>query len=427
MADTTTLNFKFVKPSFNKKPWQQDFYNTLDAIDAVLAKYILIQNFQGVWQNATAYTVGQRVADSLSGGIFTCLVNHTSSAINTFAQDRVANPSFWSAFTFQLSFRNAWASNTAYALGDIVTFGQKLAIANSAHTSSSSFVTDQTNGLWNVLIDGSAVAALPAGIIGNADQLIRFDGVSLQYQLSGVSAKLTSAGGLTVASLATSATTWGNGATFTFGDATAKSNFLTAVGAVTLGAANVWTALNTFTVNGVVIGGPTGGDKGAGNLNIAGELFLNGLQTSQIAQIVNVETGAVATGTTTIPATAIPTNTQGDQYMSLAITPKNAASTLIIDWSLMMSPNTTGILTAALFQDSTVNALASALQFAGVSSGSHTIFGRHKMTAGTTSLTTFKVRAGCNNVGTFTFNGTGGVVLEGGTLTSFIHITEILP
>lgn len=193
MADTLTKNFKFVKPAFNKKPWQQNFYDSLDAIDAVLARYILVSNFVGVWNQATAYQATQRVVDTVGGAIYTCNVNHTSTAINTFAQDRIANPTFWTIFTFSVQFRGTWLAQTDYSTGDFVVFGQRLAVANATHHSSNSFVTDQANGLWNVLIDGTAVVALPTGTAANADQTIRYDGGALQYQLTS-SHKVSSAG-----------------------------------------------------------------------------------------------------------------------------------------------------------------------------------------------------------------------------------------
>ena len=46
------------------------------------------------------------------------------------------------------------------------------------------------------------------------------------------------------------------------------------------------------------------------------------------------------------------------------------------------------------------------------------------MTAGTTSATTFRVRAGLNSAGTTTFNGASSARYYGGTLASSITIKE---
>lgn len=149
---------------------------------------------------------------------------------------------------------------------------------------------------------------------------------------------------------------------------------------------------------------------------------------SKLLQTVSTETGIVNTGTTTISlANTIPTSSAGDQYMSLAITPKSAASKLIIDVVIFLANSATVTLAAILLQDSTANALAAGLA---TNSGAGTavcIAFRHVMTSGTTSATTFKVRAGAGSAGTTTFNGSGGTQIFGGILSSSIVIQEVLP
>ena len=147
-----------------------------------------------------------------------------------------------------------------------------------------------------------------------------------------------------------------------------------------------------------------------------------------IIQIVNTQTGAVATGTTQMPQDdTIPQNTEGDEYMTLAVTPTNTSNKLKIDvvWHGASSASS-GIMVAGLFQDSTANALAAG------SGGSHDaandmqhIYFTHFMAAGTTSATTFKVRVGFNASGTTTFNGAAGSRRLGGVFASSITIQEI--
>lgn len=145
-----------------------------------------------------------------------------------------------------------------------------------------------------------------------------------------------------------------------------------------------------------------------------------------VVQVVNTQTGAVATGTTLIPVDdTIPQSTEGDQYMTLAITPKATTNKLKIDVVFIASSTATGdFITAALFQDSTANALAAAFE-RNDTAGGKTITFTHWMTAGTTSATTFKVRGGSNASGTTTFNGNGGNRRFGGVAASSITITEI--
>jgi hypothetical protein len=153
-----------------------------------------------------------------------------------------------------------------------------------------------------------------------------------------------------------------------------------------------------------------------------------GLAAAKLAQVVSSQDGAVATGTTVMPVDdTIPQNTEGDEYLSLAITPTNASSTLAIEVSVMAgngAGNTT--LAGALFQDSTTGALAARANYAAGARPEHIDF-THIMTAGTISSTTFKVRIGASNAGTTTVNGETSSRYFGGVATSSIKITEYLP
>jgi hypothetical protein len=146
-----------------------------------------------------------------------------------------------------------------------------------------------------------------------------------------------------------------------------------------------------------------------------------------ILQVVNYQTGAVATGTTTLPFdNSTPQNTEGTQYMTLAITPTSSSSKLIISVKALFTFSVAdNALTVALFQDSTANALAST--FSSIDKAGYVLpfVISHYMTAGTTSATTFKVRAGSDAAGTTTFNGSSGSGFMNGTFASNITITEI--
>jgi hypothetical protein len=147
-------------------------------------------------------------------------------------------------------------------------------------------------------------------------------------------------------------------------------------------------------------------------------------------QVVNTQTGAVNTGSTAIPVDdTIPQNTEGVEFMTLAVTPTNASNKLKIDVVIFLTSASGGKwLTAALFQDSTANALATQSHFNyGVGTAGNCLVFSFYMTAGTTSATTFKVRAGCHDTTTVTFNGQSGGRLWGGACISSITITELTP
>lgn len=161
-------------------------------------------------------------------------------------------------------------------------------------------------------------------------------------------------------------------------------------------------------------------------------LAQNQITTSQAAtgfavQQVNALFSAVATGTTLIPSDdTIPQITEGTEFMTQAITPKSATNVLVIDALLFLSNSTTTpTVTAALFQDSTANALAAMSNLSSpIGTGTFHIRVRHIMTAGTTSSTTFRIRGGPDGASTTTFNGQGGVRRFGGITLSSITITE---
>ncbi len=165
------------------------------------------------------------------------------------------------------------------------------------------------------------------------------------------------------------------------------------------------------------------------NLSMTGTTLNAAGGAGAVVQVVNTQTGAVATGTTVIPADdTIPQNTEGTEFMTLAVTPTDAANMLKIDVVFLGASNTAARnVCVALFQDTTASALAVGDQTTFSGGYIQAITFSHYMTAGTTSATTFKVRAGVETSGTVTFNGSSGNRFYGGVMASSITITEIVP
>lgn len=143
--------------------------------------------------------------------------------------------------------------------------------------------------------------------------------------------------------------------------------------------------------------------------------------------MVYTQTGAVASGTGTIPLDdTIPQSGEGTQFLTKAITPKSATNILRIDTTLNLYFNGSAVhMVIALFQDSTADALAAGVGYISTS-GADTILNiTHHMVAGTASATTFKVRAGAASAGTTVLNGSAGPARWlGGVAASSITITE---
>ena len=144
-----------------------------------------------------------------------------------------------------------------------------------------------------------------------------------------------------------------------------------------------------------------------------------------VIQVANYQTGAVATGTTTIPLDdTIPTSSEGTQFMTLSITPKSSTNKLKITvvFNFAINGAITGVVT--LLKNSDVAAIAAMSQTVGSGNANGTTF-THYMTAGTTDAITFNVRAGPVTAATMTFNGRVGARDFGGVLASSITIEEI--
>lgn len=154
-----------------------------------------------------------------------------------------------------------------------------------------------------------------------------------------------------------------------------------------------------------------------------------GALSSGMVQQVHTQTGAVATGATQMPFDdTIPQNTEGDEYMTLAITPTSATNKLLIESVIHLAHSSAAIsaMMLALFQDATANALAVAWELKlDSANGICQINLRHEMVAGTIASTTFKIRAGASGAGTTTFNGQAAARLYGGILASSLRISEV--
>lgn len=172
----------------------------------------------------------------------------------------------------------------------------------------------------------------------------------------------------------------------------------------------------------------------AGTWNAAPDVIVNmapGVKLpGQVVQTAVSQDSAHATGSTAIPFDdTIPQNTEGDQYMSQAITPTVAGNVLMIEHTgFYFNPTSNTHCIVALFQDSTANALAAMAwgrEATAASRGANGLL-RHLRRAATTSATTFKIRAGASGGGTTTFNGSGGGRTFGGVASSTLVVTELV-
>jgi hypothetical protein len=147
-----------------------------------------------------------------------------------------------------------------------------------------------------------------------------------------------------------------------------------------------------------------------------------------VVQVVEFQTGEVATGTNPIGIVdSPPPNTQGNLWMQLAITPKFANSKLRIDVAHQQNHSSTGTLEASFIcRDAIVDSIAATYQTTPASANYAVDFAySHVEPANAAVETTFFVYGGHASAGTSTFNGSNGARLFGGVMASSIIITEI--
>ncbi len=212
-------------------------------------------------------------------------------------------------------------------------------------------------------------------------------------------------------------------------------------------AGNTCTGASTVNVNALGVKSitlPSGSALTAGNItadayviavyNLSSDRFeltvKNNANSGNTIQSVNNQSGAMQTNATAtiIPSdNTIPQNTEGDEYFTLAITPTDVLNILVIEAIVHANvfTSTNRDIVLALFQDSTVDALAVGMHQSNESEEVAPLIIRYQMVAGTTSLTTFKLRGGSEATTPFTVNGRNGVGLYGGVLISEITIKEI--
>jgi hypothetical protein len=176
--------------------------------------------------------------------------------------------------------------------------------------------------------------------------------------------------------------------------------------------------------------GPRGKAGKPGKIRvIPGPQGVAGSGGGTVIQFVSFQTGAQSSGTTTIPIDdTIPQITEGNEFMTLAITPGNVINRLKIDvvWYGAVSIAFRNII-VALFQDALTNALASGVYFTDTAGAMLGIRFSHHMLAGTISPITFRVRAGCETSGTVSMNGNVSGRFLGGSFASSISVTEMTP
>jgi len=108
--------------------------------------------WKGEWGPGETYFKDDVIA--FGGKAYICVIGHTSDA--DFFTDLEVTPTRWNLIADGQSWQGDWQPNTSYIVDDIVRWGGRLFIANTAHTSSSDSETgrDQDNANWDLFAEG---------------------------------------------------------------------------------------------------------------------------------------------------------------------------------------------------------------------------------------------------------------------------------
>lgn len=150
-----TPNYSLIVPKFDAPGWGLALEENFDVIDSLIYVVTGITGIQGVWNNSTLYVVAARVTDNSTDAIYQCVVQHTSAATGTFAEDRLAHPTYWILITNTSIPRGQWTTATNYNTGEFVTDSGRTGIVTRRYTSGASYNADVTAGNLATIVDTS--------------------------------------------------------------------------------------------------------------------------------------------------------------------------------------------------------------------------------------------------------------------------------
>ena len=152
---------------------------------------------------------------------------------------------------------------------------------------------------------------------------------------------------------------------------------------------------------------------------------------SQIIQYKYSNTASTFAITTIIPNDdTIPQNTEGVEILTVTITPKYSTSTLLLEFNAQMTTKNavSSTLACALFQDTTASSLGAVSnrpEASSIGDEGTPINLVYAMASGTTSSTTFKIRAGGDSTAVVYINAnSAGTRLMGGVSYATFSVTE---
>lgn len=177
---------------------------------------------------------------------------------------------------------------------------------------------------------------------------------------------------------------------------------------------------------GMRLASPAGGDKGLGTLNAAAGVYINGHGT--VAQHIPAFNSTYQTLGAIFPADdTIPQITEGDEVLSVTITPTDANSRILVRGVLNVGGPSSAIIGAASFRVGFTDGIGACETSINVSTTMQQLIIESSYNAVDTSTRTYTIRCGSASATDVKLNGVNLAREFGGSAVSRMDVFEVLP
>jgi hypothetical protein len=115
-ARTPNLGLGLIE--FNFPNWADDANDNTKILDAGFSAIGI--SVKGAWTNSTPYNIGDLVVDTDTNSLWRANVDHISAPYNSFEDDRLANPLYWTDASLAIHARGLYTSATTYYPNDVM-------------------------------------------------------------------------------------------------------------------------------------------------------------------------------------------------------------------------------------------------------------------------------------------------------------------
>jgi hypothetical protein len=170
---TVTPIFRLSLIAFDTQPWDVAMNANFAAIDGLLARYMSVNNFIGVWANGTTYTATQQVIDPVDSSLWVCSVGNTSSAAPVlFSTDRTNNPSWWTLVNTQANAQTSANASAASATAAATSATNAASSATAAATSATTALSSAASPVNRPITSNPSTTTITVGAGSRIDSTL---------------------------------------------------------------------------------------------------------------------------------------------------------------------------------------------------------------------------------------------------------------